>query len=262
LQTIPKIVDYASDIRKVFIAPKGYYLVETDYSQMELRTLAHYSKDSKLVKFYQEDKDVHRMLASLLFKIPEDQVTEEQRYLTKYLVFGIIYGRGATSIAQQFKLSLDEATRIKQQFLDLIPEALEWMNRVQEFVLQNGYVKNMFGRKIPIQFDLQDESSVARARRLAVNYPIQGAASDITYLTAVLLRRGIKQRAIRGNLLLNIHDSLIAEVAETDLEKYRHLVLEVVNQVVQKISFRVPLKISIQVGTDLANQKEFNEVVK
>ncbi|RKY30639.1 MAG: hypothetical protein DRP74_06505, partial [Candidatus Omnitrophota bacterium] len=81
-------------------------------------------------------------------------------------------------------------------------------------------------------------------------------------LTAVLLRRGIKQRAIKGNLLLNIHDSLIAEIAEADLEKYRNLVLEVVNQIVQKISFRVPLKIDIKVGKNLANQKEFNEVVK
>ncbi len=256
LQTIPIKVANAQDIRAVFIAKPGYVLIDADYGQIEFRVLAHYSHDQAMIDLINSGVDIHKRIASVVLNKPEDQITDEERYLAKSVVFGMMYGRGAYSIAQEFKVPVERAEAIKTEFFNLFPKATQWLTDVSNYAILHKHVKNMFGRIIPILFDSQDPEAVSRARRLAVNYPIQGAASDITNFTGVYLRKIFKEQNIDGNQILNVHDSLIFEVKEEQTDKVKSILETEIPKIKDLLNLRVNLSIKIKVAHSLATPKD------
>ena len=256
LQTIPKIVGHAHDIRQVFVASPGYTIVEMDFRQLEFRVWAHLSRDKNMIQMIDSGKDIHVQVAADVFNKPEDQVTEEERYMAKYLDFGLIYGRGIKSVSQQFKVTLDRAQKLKDDFFRAFPEATLWLQQAATFGLKNKYVSTPFGRKIPVEFNPQDENLVAAARRHAVNYPIQGTAADITNLTGVFAHRLITQAGLTCRILLNVHDALYWEVQEDQIDQLKQLCLQAIQEITQYISFRTKLEVEFKKGKNLAEQEK------
>jgi len=256
LQTIPKIVGHAHDIRQVFVASPGYTIVEMDFRQLEFRVWAHLSRDRNMIQMIESGKDIHTQVAADVFNKPEDQITEGERYMAKYLDFGLIYGRGIKSISQQFKVSLDRAQKLKDDFFKAFPEATLWLQQAAEFGIKNKYVRTPFGRRLPIEFNPQDENLVAAARRHAVNYPIQGTAADITNLTGVYANQLIIQAGLTCRILLNVHDALYWEVQEDQIDQLKTLCLEAIQKVCQYISFRTKLEVEFKKGKNLGEQEK------
>ena len=254
LQNIPKGSEIAKNIRKAFIARKGYTLIEADYKQIEFRCLAHLSRDLHMIELINEGKDIHRLIASLAYMKKEEDITDEERRIAKTIVFGLMYGRGEKSIAEQFKISIDEARNIKNTFFGTFREAGNWIEKVKRFAKQNGYVKNLFGRKIEIpQLFSKNKDEVAYGLRCAINYPIQGTAADITNFAGGLIFKKFKELNIDARLIMNIHDALVIECRDEIIEQIKELITKIMTEDVRNlINFRVKLEIDIEEGKNLA----------
>jgi len=253
LQNIPKSGDLAKQLRSCFKPAPGFVIIEADFKQLEFRLLGHYSQDPALIELIKAGKDIHRMVASNCFGKPEEEITKQERSIAKTVVFGVIYGRGTWSIARQFNITEQRAEQIVQSFKSMFPKAAIWILKAQEFLKQTGYVKNSFGRIIPVpQIYSRDKSKVSHALRCAVNYPIQSLGADITNMSGGLLHSYLKQRKMPAWLLVNIHDALICEANESVVEQVKQLMKQVMeNEVPAKIKLRVPLKVDIEVKNTL-----------
>ena len=253
LQNIPKAAEISQLIRKCFVATDGYVLVQADYSQAEFRCLAHYSRDKGIIQLINEKKDIHRLLASLAYNKNPDDITDNERTIAKTITFGIMYGRGAKSIADQFGIPIEEAERIRNLFFEMFPDATKWMQKAKEFARKYGYVKTLTGRKILLpKVYSKNKEEVAYALRCAVNYPIQSAVADMTNLAGALIFNEIKKRNLNAYLLLNIHDALVLEVHEDDLPVMTSIIEHImVKRVKEILNFRVDLEIDIKTGKTL-----------
>ena len=256
LQTIPKAVENAKTIRKMFSARPGYSLVEMDFKQLEFRIWAHLSKDAAMLNMLAKGGDIHRNIASLLNNIPEPDVTTDQRYQAKEICFGLIYGMGVTAMSARTGLSIEECTRIKNGFFATFPEATVWIKQVQDFGLKYKFVLTPFGRTIPIIYNPNDKEQIAAAQRHAVNYPIQSTGGDLTNVTGVYLSKLLKDAGLDAKICLNVHDSLISEVKDEDVEKFKPIALEAIKMVSDRLKFRAYLQASFSVGKNLGEQAD------
>ena len=243
LQNIPVIIGPV--IRDAFVATPGWTLVEADYSQLELRIAAWYSRDERLLQYYRDDFDVHRMVASEVFDIPPEDVTEMQRYVAKYIDFGIIYGRQAKSLAVgELQCSVAQAQSYINSFLGKFDGLAEWIEKTHNQATTNGYIETPVGRKRRFPFIFNP--NLGEVLRQSVNSPIQSLASDICLSALIRLHKMLDPEVAR--LLLTVHDSILFEIRDEHLESTLPIIQEVMEDV-KIIESDIPFKVDIKVGS-------------
>jgi DNA polymerase-1 len=233
LQNIPIRHEEGRRIRQAFIAPPGYKLVSADYSQIELRIMAHLSQDKGLLHAFQHHADVHSATAAEVFNVPIDKVTSDQRRSAKAINFGLIYGMSAFGLAQQLGISRDVA----QQYIDLYfsryPQIKDYMDGIRHIARQQGYVETLFGRRLYVP-DINTSNMQRRraAERAAINAPMQGTAADIIKIAMARLDEWCQNSPLDVKMILQVHDELVFEVAEKDVtEAIGHIRDGMVNSV-------------------------------
>jgi DNA polymerase-1 len=246
LQNIPIRTDEGRAIRKAFIAEQGASLLSADYSQIELRVLAHMSEDLNLIQTFQNDEDVHTRTASEIFSLPPDEITPEMRRKAKAVNFGIIYGISAFGLAQDIGVSNNEAKKYIDNYFARYPHVREFIDKTIEEGKTNGYVTTLFKRR---RFIPELASSVAAVRnfgeRMAVNTPIQGTAADLIKLAMINIQKRLAQEGLRSKMILQVHDELVFEVPDPEIEVMKKIVQEEMEGV---LTLSVPIKVDIGVG--------------
>jgi DNA polymerase-1 len=250
LQNIPIRSEDGKRIREAFVAAPGYRLLSADYSQIELRILAHYSSDPGLLQSYREGKDIHRLTASEIFGVPFDQVSERDRSSAKTINFGIIYGMGAFRLSRTLDIPLAEAKVYIDQYFERYKGIKTFMDETLARARETGFVTTLFGRKRFLA-DLQSRNVQLKmaAERVAINTPIQGSAADIIKLAMIDLHRKIMAGRICAKMILQVHDELLFEVREEEIEGAAKFIRESMENAV---SLTVPLTVNIGIGHNWA----------
>lgn len=248
LQNIPR----DSTIRGIFVAKPGHTLIEADYGQAEFRFWAQYSQDPQMIADItasagDPSKDIHKMTASSAFGIPVSLVTKKQRQDAKAIVFGLMYGRGTWSVAQQLGMNEEEAERVVQIFFSKYPVAKRWLKDTVAFARRNGYVGNHFGRirRLP-GINSTDEVVRSEAERQAKNSPIQSGASDMTCIASMRIKREFENRKLLGQLVLTVHDSVIYEVPDAEVDESLVIIKSEIERPIEGIN--VPMMSEIKKG--------------
>ncbi len=247
LQNIPVRTELGREMRKMFIAEDDdHVLVDADYSQIELRVLAHIAEDENMLEAFRNGFDIHASTAAKIFGVAQDNVTPEMRSAAKAINFGLVYGMGEFSLAQDLKISLKSAKEYMNDYLGSYPKVQQYMKDTVAFAKEHGYVATMFGRRRQIP-EISSKNFQLRAfgERVALNTPIQGSAADIIKLAMVHVYRAIKERNLRSRLILQVHDELIIETHKEEVEEVKQL-LRYEMENVCKLS--VPLKVDMNVG--------------
>ncbi len=250
LQNIPIKGEWGERLRRVFIADRQCLLLSADYSQIELRILAHLSDDEKLKRAFIEERDIHSETAMELFSLQENELTQDIRRLAKTVNFGIIYGISPFGLSEATGTSIEDARQFIERYFETYPGVKAYADRIIEEAKRLGYVRTLFGRKRQIP---ELHSPVASERslgeRLAINTPVQGTAADIIKMAMINIYRRIRSEGLRSSLVLQIHDELLFEVHEEEISYMKEMVKEEMESVV-KLS--VPLKVEIGTGRDWA----------
>lgn len=238
-------------VRECYIASEGYYLLECDFSQLEFRLFADVSKDPLLIADIANGLDIHRKVASIVYKCTEEEVTKEQRSKTKLTVFGLLYGEGIWALSKRLKMTEEEAQTISDTFFNMYPDAFTCIESYKDFAKKNGYVENIFGRRrrFPILLNGYREETKREwheALRQAFNFVIQGTAGDLTAFAMLRLDRKVKELGIRANMLIQIHDAIVFEVKKEDLHRLCRLIKEEMPRQVAGIT--CPLDCEIEYG--------------
>jgi DNA polymerase-1 len=246
LQNIPAKGDIAALIRKSFVAENGYYLVCADYSQIELRVLAHFSGDEALICAFGKDLDIHRHSASLIFQTDEPSVTGQMRETAKRINFGIIYGMGSFSLAKDLDISAGQAQAFIEEYFLRYPKVKRYIEMQVESARKSGYVETILGRRRYLAgINSKNEALRAFAERQAVNSPIQGSSADLIKLAMVNIHKILEERRLNSKLIMQIHDELALEVLEEELEEVIDLVRDKMEGAYR---LAVPLKVNIKKG--------------
>lgn len=247
LQNIPVRMDLGRQIRKVFLPEKGYIFLDADYSQIELRVLAHLSKDEKLIHAYQENQDIHARTASEVFGIPMDQVTSAQRRDAKAVNFGIIYGLSAFGLSQDLKITRKQAQDYIDKYFATYPKVKEYLDREVEKGKTDGFVETMFHRRRPIP-ELKSKNFAQRnfGERVAMNSPIQGTAADIIKIAMVRVNVKLKEKNMKSRLILQIHDELLIEAWMEELDEVKEILK---TEMMHAADLEIPLEIDINTGS-------------
>ena len=247
LQNIPVRTDLGREMRKMFIAEgEDYLLVDADYSQIELRVLAHIAGDEAMAKAFKDGRDIHRSTAAKIFGVTEDDVTSEMRSASKAINFGLVYGMGEFSLSKDLGISLKEAKAYIEEYLGSYPNVRKYMTDTVEFAKENGYVKTIFGRRREIpEIKSQNHQLKAFGSRVAMNSPIQGTVADIIKLAMVNVYNRLKKECTKSRLILQVHDELIIEVHISELDKVKVLLKE---EMENAVKLTVPLKVDMNVG--------------
>lgn len=227
LQNIPVRGEDGREIRKAFVPEKGCIFFSADYSQIELRIMAHLSADEHLVNDFCEGRDIHAATAARVFHKPLEEITRDERRKAKTANFGIIYGISAFGLAERMEVSRSEAKELITNYFTTYPKVKEYMNRSVEEARQRGYITTAFGRRRYLP-DINSKNAVVRgyAERNAVNAPIQGTAADIIKIAMVRIDRRFEQEGIRSKMILQVHDELNFSVFPDELEQVKHIVIE------------------------------------
>ncbi len=217
LQNIPIRMELGRQIRKVFTPKEGCVLIDADYSQIELRVLAHMSGDENLIHAYREAQDIHKMTASQVFHVPFGQVTSLQRRNAKAVNFGIVYGISSFGLSQDLSISKKEAAQYIDSYFETYPGIKEFLDRLVKDAKEQGYVSTMFGRKRPVP-ELSSSNFMQRSfgERVAMNSPIQGTAADIIKIAMIHVNDALKEQGLRSRLILQVHDELLVEAYEEE----------------------------------------------
>lgn len=247
LQNIPIRTELGSRLRGFFVASPGWKLVDADYSQIELRILAHITGDEAMQQAFRSGADIHRATAAKIYHIPEEQVTHELRTSAKAINFGIMYGKGAFSLSKDLNIPVREAEAFLKTYLNTFPRVDGYMQDCITHAKENGYVETLFGRRRPLP-ELASSNFQVRSsgERMARNTPIQGTAADIIKLAMVHVWERLRREHLQARLLLQVHDELIVEAPEEEVEQVSRLLREEMEQVVQ---YSVPLTAEVGVGT-------------
>lgn len=246
LQNIPIRMELGRLIRKVFVPQDGYVFLDADYSQIELRILAHCSQDEKLIDAYKHAKDIHRMTASQVFHTPFDEVTQAQRRNAKAVNFGIVYGISSFGLSQDLSISRQEANDYIENYFATYPGVKKFLDDTVEFAKKNGYVKTLYGRRRPVP-ELASSNFMQRSfgERVAMNAPIQGTAADIMKIAMIGVDQELKKRGLSSRLILQVHDELLIETKKEELD----IVSEILErQMDQAASLLVPLVVDVHSG--------------
>ncbi|MGN0376273.1 MAG: DNA polymerase I [Suilimivivens sp.] len=227
LQNIPMRMELGRQIRKVFIPKEGYLFTDADYSQIELRVLAHMSGDAQLIEAYQMDEDIHRITASKVFHTPFEEVTDLQRRNAKAVNFGIVYGISSFGLSQDLSISKKEAAEYIDQYFETYPGIKKFLDNSVESAKKNGYVTTMFGRRRPVP-ELSSSNFMQRSfgERVAMNSPIQGTAADIIKIAMIRVWKRLKEENLSSKLILQIHDELLIETKEEEKEQVKAILAE------------------------------------
>ncbi len=247
LQNIPVRMDLGRQIRKVFLPEEGYIFLDADYSQIELRVLAHLSKDEKLIHAYQENQDIHARTASEVFGVPMDQVTSGQRRDAKAVNFGIIYGLSAFGLSQDLKITRKQAQDYIDKYFATYPKVKEYLDQEVEKGRTEGFVETMFHRRRPIP-EMKSKNFAQRnfGERVAMNSPIQGTAADIIKIAMVRVNMKLKEKNMKSRLILQIHDELLIETWLDELEEVKKILK---TEMMNAAELEIPLEIDINTGS-------------
>ena len=248
LQNIPIRTARGQQIRGAFVAEEGNKIISADYSQIELRLIAELSGEDNMIKAFQNGEDIHASTASKLFKIPLDQVDKTQRSQAKTVNFGIIYGQGAFALAEQTGLSRTEAKQMIDSYYENYPKLKIFMTEQVEKARKNGFVETILGRKRHLK-DINSNNFVVRghAERNAVNAPIQGSAADIIKVAMIDIDKALSEGGFKTKMLLQVHDELLFEVPEEEIEPIKALIKEKMESAVKT---KVPLIVEVGVGNN------------
>lgn len=246
LQNIPIRTEMGRDIRKAFIAPKGYKIIAADYSQIELRIIAHVSKDPGLLKAFKEGQDIHRATASEVFGVPLDKVSSEQRRHAKSINFGLLYGMSAFGLSQNLKISRESAQKYMDIYFERYPKVHNYMQETIAFAQKHGYVESAYGRRIYIP-EIHSKNGIRRkaAERAAINAPMQSSAADIIKIAMLCVDTWIQQSKLPVRMIMQVHDELILEVKEEIVDE----AIEHLRECMQNAyEISVPLLVDVGVG--------------
>ena len=253
LQNIPVRMELGRLIRKVFVPEEGYVFLDADYSQIELRVLAHLSGDEKLIQAYREAQDIHRMTASQVFHVPFDQVTPLQRRNAKAVNFGIVYGISSFGLSQDLSITRKEAAQYIEKYFETYPKIKGYLDGLVAQGKEQGYVSTMFGRRRPIP-ELKSSNFMQRSfgERVAMNSPIQGTAADIIKIAMNRVHNRLVRENLSSRLVLQVHDELLIEVKKEELEQVSRILEEEMRGAAE---LSVPLEIDMSTGASWYDAK-------
>lgn len=248
LQNIPIRMDIGRQIRKVFIPKDGYIFTDADYSQIELRLLAHMSGDDTLINAYREDKDIHRITASKVFKTPLEEVTPKQRSNAKAVNFGIVYGISSFGLSKDLGITKKEAKEYIDEYFKTYPSIKAYLNGLVDEARADGFSQTMYGRRRPVP-ELSSSNFMQRqfGERIAMNSPLQGSAADIIKIAMINVYKRLKENNLKSRLILQIHDELLIETALEEEDEVRRILTEEMEGAAQ---LRVPLEIDVHSGNN------------
>ena len=246
LQNISIRDELGKEIRKAFVAQEGYHLLSADYSQIELRMLAHMADEDHMIKAFNEGLDIHTKTATLIFGCTPEEVDEKKRRIAKTVNFGIVYGQTEFGLSSQLNITRKEAGEFMKMYFDSYPKIHQYMNQLIDFCKENGYVETLFHRRREIP-EINDKNFMTRefGKRAAMNAPIQGSAADLIKIAMLKMDKALKEAGVQSKMLLQIHDELIFLVPDEELELMQKLVK---NTMESAMELKVPLKASISVG--------------
>ena len=227
LQNIPMRMELGRQIRKVFVPRPGCEFMDADYSQIELRVLAHMSGDEQLIDAYRQEEDIHRITASKVFHTPFEKVTDLQRRNAKAVNFGIVYGISSFGLSQDLSISKKEAAQYIEQYFATYPKVKEFIDQLVTDAKEKGYTETMFGRRRPIP-ELASSNFMQRSfgERVAMNAPIQGTAADIIKIAMIKVWKALKEEGLKSRLILQVHDELLIETAQEEEARVREILTE------------------------------------
>ncbi len=249
LQNIPVRTEEGNKIRNAFV-PKdreNYLIMSADYSQIELRLLAHISGDKHLIEAFRSGVDVHTLTASKVFDVPVEEVTKEMRYKSKAVNFGIIYGQSKYGLAKALDISWEEAEDFINKYFKTYPSVKKYMTEIVKLAEKQGYVESIYGRKRHLESELFSSNIQLRefGKRAAINHPMQGTAADLIKIAMIELNKKLKDNNLESKMILQVHDELVLEVKKSELEKVKSLVLESMEL---GQPFEVPLLVDVSAG--------------
>ncbi len=256
LQNIPIRTELGREVRRSFIAPEGHKLLAVDYSQIELRIMAHISEDATLMQAFAEGQDIHRATAAAVFDIAPDDVSYEQRSFAKRVNFGLMYGMGSYRLARESDLTLAEANQFIDTYFKRIPGVKKYIDSTERQAIEQGYVETLLGRKRYFRHLQDGKTSGQRVRgelRAAINMPIQGSAADILKIAMIQLHEKLNQSSLSAKMILQVHDELVLEVPDKEIEATTELVVETMQNAYQ---LNVPLVANADVGQNWRDMKE------
>ncbi len=246
LQNIPVRMELGRLIRKVFVPKEGYLFIDADYSQIELRILAHCSKDPHLIQAYREARDIHRMTASQVFHTPFDEVTDLQRRNAKAVNFGIVYGISSFGLSQDLSITRKEAAQYIENYFETYPGIKKFLDDSVSHAKEKGYAVTLFGRRRPIP-ELKSSNFMQRnfGERVAMNAPIQGTAADIMKIAMIGVNRELKEKNMKSRMILQVHDELLIETHPDEVQEVKEILKR---QMETAASLDVPLIADMQEG--------------
>src|SRR2546427_1526063 len=246
LQNIPVRTEGGRQIRRAFIADPSYVLLTADYSQFELRILAHITHEPRLVEAFSKGEDIHTITAASLFNVPVTQVTADQRRLAKTVVYAVLYGQSAFGLSQITGMSNKEAANFINRYHETFPHIKDYVDSTLNQARKQGYVNTLFGRKrfIP-KMSVLSHSERQALEREAINMPIQGANADLIKIAMIRLHHAFKQQRMRTRMILQVHDELVFEVPVEELERAKRSIKAVMEGVAD---LDVPNKVGLKVG--------------
>ena len=244
LQNIPMRMELGRRIRKVFVPKEGFVLMDADYSQIELRVLASMSGDQQLIEAYQQDADIHRITASKVFHVPQEEVTSLQRRNAKAVNFGIVYGISSFGLSQDLSISKKEAAEYIEKYFETYPGIKAFLDECVQSAREKGYSVTMLGRRRPVP-ELSSDNFMQRSfgERVAMNAPIQGTAADIIKIAMVRVDERLRKEGFRSRLILQVHDELLVETAMEEIEQVREIL---------SAEMRQAAKLSVELEIDLS----------
>lgn len=248
LQNIPIKTEEGRRIRQAFIAPEGYKLVAADYSQIELRIMAHLSDDAGLLSAFEKGLDVHRATAAEVFGVTLDAVTPEMRRSAKAINFGLIYGMSAFGLAKQLRVGRNEAQQYIDRYFERYPGVQRYMNNIRALAHEQSYVETLFGRRLYLpDINAKNKNLQMGAERTAINAPMQGTAADIIKTAMIRVQAWLDESQIDARIIMQVHDELVLEVAESQLELVRAGLIEHMSTAA---TLKVPLLVEAGVGAN------------
>ena len=248
LQNIPMRMELGRRIRKAFIPKDGYVFMDADYSQIELRLLAHMSGDEQLIEAYKQDADIHRITASKVFHTPLNEVTDLQRRNAKAVNFGIVYGISSFGLSQDLSINRKEAEGYIQAYFEQYPKVKEFLDATVENAEKDGYVTTMFARRRPLP-EILSSNFMQRSfgKRVAMNAPIQGSAADIMKIAMIRVWEELKRQNLKSKILIQVHDELLLETAKDEVDKVREIL---VNGMKEAADLLVAMEVDVHCGND------------
>jgi DNA polymerase I len=251
LQNIPIRTELGREIRRAFVAAEGHQLVSADYSQIELRLLAHIAEDPVLLEAFRNDEDIHSRTAAEIFGVSPDQVDREQRRVAKTVNFGIAYGLSPYGLAARLRIPDEEARDIIERYFTRYAGIKRYLEETVRVARERGYVETLFGRRRPMaDLRAKNRQVVQAAERAAINMPIQGTAADLIKKAMLAVDAELRKQGLRTQMLLQVHDELLFEAPEAEVEAVKELARRCMNAVMQ---LKVPLKVEVWAGRNWAD---------